>query len=53
MIEIVKDRLDLGLLTDRPEDFPTLLLYELSIFAVAMVEKKRAEEEARREAEYG
>lgn len=31
---------------------PTLLLYELSIFAVAMVEKKRAEEEARREAEY-
>lgn len=32
---------------------PTLLLYELSIFAVTLVEKKRAEDEARREAEYG
>ncbi len=31
---------------------PTLLLYEFSIFAVTLVEKKRAEEDARREAEY-
>ena len=32
---------------------PTLLLYELSILAVAMVEKKRAEAEAKRDAELG
>ena len=32
---------------------PTLLLYELSILAVSMVEKKRAEAEARRDAELG
>ncbi len=32
---------------------PTLLLYELSIFAVVMVEKKRAAEQAARDAELG
>ena len=32
---------------------PTLLLYELSILAVVMVEKKRAEAEAKRDAELG
>ena len=32
---------------------PTLLLYELSIFAVGMVEKKRAAEQAARDAELG
>ncbi len=33
--------------------FPTLLLYEISILSVSLVEKKRAEEEARRDAELG
>src|SRR5690606_5989456 len=32
---------------------PTLLLYEISILSVSLVEKKRAEEEARRDAELG